>query len=105
MRAMWVNSALVHGASRARPSSVYGRPYSGFQRVSYAAAAAAESVLLPVDSAPSTQTRLLSAVTAADTTGRERRAGPLAAPVGSRHRPWRGRASPLGRGVRRCRRG
>ena len=33
IRAMCVNSALVHGASGSRPSSVYGRPYSGFQTV------------------------------------------------------------------------
>ena len=61
---MWVNSQLVQAAPGGRPSCVYGRPYSGFQRVSYRSASRRASVVLPVDSAPSRQTRFTSDGTA-----------------------------------------
>ena len=65
MRAIWVNSQLVQGASGGLPICVYGRPYSGFQTVANRSASAAASVVLPVDSAPSRHTRFTSAVTRA----------------------------------------
>ena len=65
IRAMWVNSALVHGASGSRPISVYGRPYSGFQASPTSSASERASVVFPVDSAPSRQIRLTSPCTGA----------------------------------------